>query len=115
MWVWHPQEGFYGHFKPTEADKLIELVNCVKVVKVMKTQILSKKYTIADMITGFGCRGSFHSIYGGDVKGKKIVQGWKCRFSSTAEMGAKVSVIDRDGGLMKKDSLLKKIIVPKGW
>jgi hypothetical protein len=30
--VWHPQEGvFNGHFKPTEADKLIELVNYVKV------------------------------------------------------------------------------------
>lgn len=26
--VWHPQEGvFNGHFKPTEADKLIELVS----------------------------------------------------------------------------------------
>jgi hypothetical protein len=30
--VWHPQERcFNGHFKPTEADKIIELVNCVKV------------------------------------------------------------------------------------
>jgi hypothetical protein len=43
MWCLHPQEGvFNGHFKPTEADKINELDNCVKVVKVIETKVLSR-------------------------------------------------------------------------
>jgi glutamate dehydrogenase/leucine dehydrogenase len=49
----------------------------------LKTKILSdvaRKYTIADMITGYGVAEAvrhYYTIYGGDVKGKKaIVQGF---------------------------------------
>jgi len=116
--VWHPQEGvFNGHFKPTEADKINRIGQLRQgVIKVIENPKFSpdvtRKYTIADMITGFGVAEAvrhFYSIYGGDVKGKKaIVQGFGNVGSAAAfylaEMGAKIiGVIDRDGGLINED------------
>ena len=116
--VWHPQEGvFNGHFKPTEADKINRIGQLRQgVVKVIETPSFSpdvnRKYTVADMITGYGVAvavSHFYSIYGGDVKGKKaIVQGFGNVGSAAAyylaQMGAKVvGIIDRDGGLINKE------------
>jgi glutamate dehydrogenase/leucine dehydrogenase len=73
---------------------------------------VSRKYTVADMITGYGVAEAvrhFYTIYGGDVKGKKaIVQGFGNVGSAAAfylaEMGAKViGIIDRDGGLINEN------------
>ena len=116
--VWHPQEGvFNGHFKPSEADKINRIGQLRQgVVKVIENATFSpdvnRKYTVADMITGYGVAEAvkhYYSIYGGDVKGKKaIVQGFGNVGSAAAfylaEMGAKVvGIIDRDGGLINKD------------
>lgn len=116
--VWHPQEGvFNGHFKPSEADKINRIGQLRQgVVKVIENATfspdVSKKYTVADMITGYGVAEAvkhYYSIYGGDVKGKKaIVQGFGNVGSAAAfylaEMGAKVvGIIDRDGGLINKN------------
>lgn len=116
--VWHPQEGvFNGHFKPTEADKINRIGQLRQgVVKVIENPAFSpdvnKKYTVADMITGYGVAEAvrnFYNIYGGDVKGKKaIVQGFGNVGSAAAyylaSMGAKVvGIIDRDGGVLNKD------------
>lgn len=116
--VWHPQEGvFNGHFQPTEADKINRIGQLRQgVIKVIENPAYSpevlKKYTIADMITGFGVAEAarhFYAIYGGDVKGKKaIVQGFGNVGSSAAyylaSMGAKVvGIIDRDGGLINEE------------
>ena len=116
--VWHPQEGvFNGHFKPTEADKINRIgqlrQGVVKVIENLKfSPDVSRKYTVADMITGFGVAEAvrhYYTIYGGDVKGKKaIVQGFGNVGSAAAfylsEMGAKViGIIDRDGGLINEN------------
>ncbi|MGQ2982632.1 Glu/Leu/Phe/Val dehydrogenase dimerization domain-containing protein [Flavobacterium sp.] len=116
--VWHPQEGvFNGHFKPSEADKINRIGQLRQgVVKVIENPAFSpdvnSKYTVADMITGYGVAEAvrhFYTIYGGDIKGKKaIVQGFGNVGSAAAfylaEMGAKVvGIIDRDGGLINKD------------
>lgn len=116
--VWHPQEGvFNGHFKPTEADKINRIGQLRQgVVKVIENPAFSpdvnKKYTIADMITGYGVAQAvrhFYTIYGGEVKGKKaIVQGFGNVGSAAAfylaDMGVKVvGIIDREGGVMNKD------------
>ena len=116
--VWHPQEGvFNGHFKPTEADKINRIGQLRQgVVKVIENPAFSpdvaKKYTVADMITGFGVAEAvrhFYRIFGGDVKGKRaIVQGFGNVGSAAAfylaEMGAKVvGIIDRDGGLINEN------------
>lgn len=116
--VWHPQEGvFNGHFKPTEADKINRIGQLRQgVIKVLENSKFSpdvnRKYTVADMITGYGVAEAvrhYYDIYGGDVKGKRaIVQGFGNVGSAAAfylaEMGAKiVGIIDRDGGLINEE------------
>ena len=116
--VWHPQEGvFNGHFKPTEADKINRIGQLRQgVIKVIENPNFSpdvnRKYTVADMITGYGVAEAvrhYYAIYGGDVKGKKaIVQGFGNVGSAAAfylaQMGAKVvGIIDRDGGVINEN------------
>lgn len=116
--VWHPQEGvFNGHFKPTEADKINRIGQLRQgVVKVIENPIYSpdvnRKYTVADMITGFGVAEAvrhFYDIYGGSIKGKRaIVQGFGNVGSAAAyylaNSGAKVvGIIDRDGGVIDEN------------
>lgn len=116
--VWHPQEGvFNGHFKPSEADKINRIGQLRQgVVKVIEnphfSPDVSRKYTIADMITGYGVAEAarhYYAIYGGTVNGKKaIVQGFGNVGSAAAfylaEMGVKiVGIIDRDGGIINEN------------
>ncbi|MFP2996328.1 Glu/Leu/Phe/Val dehydrogenase dimerization domain-containing protein [Spongiivirga sp. MCCC 1A20706] len=116
--VWHPQEGvFNGHFKPTEADKINRIGQLRQgVIKVIENPIFSpdvdRKYTVADMITGYGvavAAKNYYDIYGGTIKGKKaIVQGFGNVGSAAAfylaQMGAKVvGIIDRVGGIINED------------
>jgi glutamate dehydrogenase/leucine dehydrogenase len=116
--VWHPQEGvFTGHFKPSEADKINRIGQLRQgVIKVIENPKFSpdvlRKYTVADMITGYGVAEAvrhYYDIYGGSVKGKKaIVQGFGNVGSAAAfylaDMGAKiVGIIDRDGGLINEN------------
>jgi glutamate dehydrogenase/leucine dehydrogenase len=116
--VWHPQEGvFNGHFRPSEADKINRIGQLRQgVIKVLENTRFSpdvtRKYTVADMITGYGVAESvkhYYDIYGGDVKEKKaIVQGFGNVGSSAAyylaQMGVKVvGIIDRVGGLINED------------
>ena len=116
--IWHPQEGvFNGHFKPTEAEKINRIGQLRQgVVKVIEDTKYSpdvlRKYTVADMITGFGVAEAvknYYAIYGGDVKGKKaIVQGFGNVGSAAAfylaGMGAKIiGIIDRDGGIINEE------------
>jgi glutamate dehydrogenase/leucine dehydrogenase len=105
------------HFKPTEADKINRIGQLRQgVVKVIENPLFSpdvtRKYTVADMITGYGVAEAvrhFYTIYGGDVKEKKaIIQGFGNVGSAAAfylaEMGAKIiGIIDRNGGLINEN------------
>jgi glutamate dehydrogenase/leucine dehydrogenase len=116
--VWHPQEGvFNGHFRPTEADKINRIGQLrLGVSKVLENPSyspeISKKYTVADMITGFGVAEAikhYYDIYGGSVIGKRaIIQGFGNVGAAAAfylsKMGAKiVGIIDREGGVISKN------------
>ncbi|WP_289063286.1 Glu/Leu/Phe/Val dehydrogenase dimerization domain-containing protein [uncultured Zobellia sp.] len=116
--VWHPQEGvFNGHFKPTEADKINRIGQLrLGVIKALENKKyspeVSRKYTVADMITGYGVAEAvkhYYDIFGGNVVGKKaIVQGFGNVGSAAAyylaQMGAKiVGIIDRAGGVINED------------
>lgn len=116
--VWHPQEGvFNGHFKPTEADKINRIGQLRQgVIKVIENPKFSpdvlRKYTVADMITGYGVAEAvrhYYNTYGGNLEGKKaIVQGFGNVGSAAAfylaEMGVKViGIIDRDGGVINEN------------
>ena len=120
--VWHPQEGvFNGHFKPTSADKINRIGQLRQgVIKVIESDIYSpdvfRKYTVADMITGYGVAEAvrhYYDIYDGDVRGKRaIIQGFGNVGSAAAyylsEMGARiVGIIDRDGGVINEDGFTK--------
>ncbi len=116
--VWHPQEGvFNGHFQPTDADKINRIGQLRQgVIKVLENTMFSpdivRKYTVADMITGYGVAEAvrhYYAIYGGDVVGKRaVVQGFGNVGSAAAyylsEMGVKiVGIIDHVGGLINED------------
>ena len=119
--VWHPQEGvFNGHFQPREAKKINRIGQLRQgVLKALEdTQFspdVTRKYVVADMITGYGVAQSikhYYSIWnnGADsVKDKKvIVQGWGNVGSAgayyLAQQGAKiVGIIDRVGGLINEE------------
>jgi glutamate dehydrogenase/leucine dehydrogenase len=123
--VWHPQEGvFEGHFKPTQADKINRIGQLrhgvIKVIENPKySPNVSKKYTIADMITGFGVAVAakhFYSINKDTIKGKRVVvQGFGNVGAAAAfyfaQMGAKVvGIIDRAGGVINAEGFSFKEI-----
>jgi glutamate dehydrogenase/leucine dehydrogenase len=75
---------------------------------------LSRKYAIADMITGYGVSESvrhYYDIYGGDLKGKRvIIQGWgnvaaAAGFYLTQAGARIVGIIDRVGGIINEKGL----------
>ena len=116
--VWHPQEGvFNGHFKPSEADKINRIGQLrLGVIKAIEHNKYSpntlRKYTIADMITGFGVAEAvrhYYDIYGGNVMGKRaIIQGFGNVGAAAAyylsQMGAKiVGILDRAGGIINEE------------
>jgi len=130
--VWHPQEGvFNGHFQPRESQKINRIGQLRQgVLKAIENEKyspeISRKYVVADMITGFGVAESvkhFYDVYGGDVIGKRvIVQGWGNVGSAgayyLAQSGAKiVGIIDRVGGLINKDGFsleeIKQLFIDK--
>lgn len=116
--VLHPQEGvFNGHFKPTveEKDLVIKQLQEGVLLPVVNTELTpdtSGKYTVADMITGYGVSEAvnhYYNTYGGSIKGKRvIIQGWGNVGAAAAyyqaQLGAKVvGIIDRVGGLLNPD------------
>ncbi|HBB48298.1 MAG TPA: amino acid dehydrogenase [Flavobacteriaceae bacterium] len=118
--VWHPQEGvFNGHFSPTEADKINRIGQLRQgVIKVVEnpeySPDVSRKYTVADLITGYGVSEAarhYYEIFGGSIKGKRaIVQGFGNVASAAAyylaQSGALiVGIIDRAGGIINEEGL----------
>lgn len=116
--VWHPQEGvFEGHFKPTQADKINRIGQLRHgVIKVIENPKYSpdvrRKYTVADMITGYGVAEAvrhFYDVQGESVVGKRaVVQGFGNVGAAAAfylaQMGAKVvGIIDIVGGLINEE------------
>ena len=118
--IWHPQEGvFNGHFKTQNAEKVKRIGHLRQGVSQVVEDLdytpdATRKYRVADLITGFGVSESvrhFYSIYGGSVSGKRvIVQGWGNVGAAAAyylaEAGAVVvGIIDRAGGLIAPNGL----------
>lgn len=130
--VWHPQEGvFNGHFQPKDAQKIRRIgqlrQGVLKVIEdVRYTPDITRKYVVADMITGYGVAESvkhFYEVYGGTLKGKRvIVQGWGNVGSAGAyylaqEGAVIVGIIDRVGGLINEEGFtieeIRKLFVDK--
>jgi glutamate dehydrogenase/leucine dehydrogenase len=119
--LWHPQEGVVnGHYRATEPQKIQKLGQLRQgVVKVLEdatyTPSLARKYTVADLITGYGVAEAVRHYYAlwGDrvVAGKRvIIQGWGNVGAAAAyylaSQGARiVGIIDRAGGLLRPEGL----------
>ena len=116
--VLHPQEGvFNGHFNPTPEGKDLVIKQLqegvlLPVENANYTPDTSGKFTVADMITGYGVSEAvnhYYNTYGGSIKGKRvIIQGWGNVGAAAAyyqaQLGAKVvGIIDRVGGLLKPE------------
>jgi glutamate dehydrogenase/leucine dehydrogenase len=132
--IWHPQEGvFNGHFKPSEPQKVNRIGQLRRgVIKVIEdknyTPEISKKYTIADMCTGFGVAHAvmhYYNLWGGDVKNKRaVVQGWGNVGAAAgfylSQMGVKiVGILTREGGLINQkgfthEEICKLVVDRKG-
>ncbi len=113
--LWHPQEGIVnGHFNPRKPTKIHMLGRLRQgVSKVLEDSEYvpdsPKKYTVSDMITGFGVAEAarhYYQIWGGNIQEKRaIIQGWG-NVGSTAALylskyGVKiVGIIDKVGGLI---------------
>jgi glutamate dehydrogenase/leucine dehydrogenase len=119
--LWHPQEGIVnGHFHASEAQKIKKIGQLRQgVSKVLEDYNYTptsryKKYSVADMITGFGVAESvrhYYEIWGGKVSEKRaIIQGWgNVGAAATlylAKYGVKiVGIIDRQGGIISEKGL----------
>jgi glutamate dehydrogenase/leucine dehydrogenase len=118
--LWHPQEGIVnGHFHATEPEKIKKIGQLRQgVSKVLEDPHFTpngpKKYTVSDMITGYGVSEAvrhYYKIWGGAIKGKRaIIQGWgnvgAAAACFLAVEGVKVvGIIDRNGGIIREEGL----------
>lgn len=116
--LWHPQEGVVnGHFNASEPQKIRKIGQLRQgVSKVLEDPHYTpngiKKYTVADMITGYGVAEAvrhYYKIWGGQIKGKRaVIQGWgnvgAAAACFLAVEGVKiVGIIDREGGLINQE------------
>ena len=116
--LWHPQEGVVnGHYLATDPEKIRKIGQLRQgVSKVLEDPHFTpngpKKYTVADMITGFGVAEAvrhYYTIWGGSLKGKRaVIQGWgnvgAAAACFLAVEGVKiVGIIDRDGGVINEE------------
>ncbi|MBX2899777.1 MAG: amino acid dehydrogenase [Cyclobacteriaceae bacterium] len=115
--IWHPQEGvFTGHYKPTEPQKVNRIGQLRQgVIKLIESEAytpsLQKKYTVADMCTGFGVAEAvkhYYALWGGQLKGKRaMIQGWGNVGAAAgfylSQMGVTiVGILTREGGLINQ-------------
>ncbi|MDA1336825.1 MAG: amino acid dehydrogenase [Bacteroidetes bacterium] len=118
--IWHPQEGvFNGHFNTKNAEKVKRIGHLRQGVSQVVEDLnytpdVTRKYRVADLITGYGVSESvrhFYSVYGGSLEGKRVVvQGWGNVGAAAAyylaESGASiVGIIDRAGGVIQESGL----------
>jgi glutamate dehydrogenase/leucine dehydrogenase len=118
--LWHPQEGVVnGHFNPKKPQK-IHMIGRLRqgVSKIIEDQNYipssDKKYTVSDMITGFGVAEAvrhYYNLWDGDITTKTaIIQGWGNVGATAAIYLAKygvkiVGIVDRVGGVIDTDGL----------
>ncbi|AOW94066.1 amino acid dehydrogenase [Rhodococcus sp. WMMA185] len=116
--LWHPQEGVVnGHFAASDRERVQRVgqlrMGAAKVVEDPRfTPDPQFKYTVSDLITGWGVAESvrhYYRVYGGELAGKRVImQGWGNVGASAAyylaQAGARiVGIIDRNGGLSRPD------------
>jgi glutamate dehydrogenase/leucine dehydrogenase len=122
--LWHPQEGIVsGHYQATDPQKVKKLGQLRQgVSKIIEDPDFSPatdrrrlRYTVSDMITGYGVAESVKHYYqlwhDSRLLGKRvIIQGWGNVASAAgwflSEAGAKiVGIIDKNGAILSEEGL----------
>lgn len=113
----HPQEGIVnGHLNYSPEEKLKSISRLqqgvlLPIIDERFTPDVSKKYTIADMITGWGVAEGvrhYYELWGGTMNGKAaVIQGWgnvaaAAAFYLSKRGVAITGIIDRQGGLINE-------------
>jgi glutamate dehydrogenase (NAD(P)+) len=116
--LWHPQEGVVnGHFNPGESERIRKVGQLRRgvahaVEDARYTPDAARRYTVADLITGWGVAESVRHqqrLWGRELQGKRVVvQGWGNVGATAAyylaQAGAQVvGIIDREGGLLRPE------------
>lgn len=115
----HPQEGVVnGHLKSYTAEEKLQAISRLQgsghlpMTDERFTPSVERKYTVADMVTGWGVAEAvrhYYQIWGGLFSGKRaIIQGWGNVAAAAAWYLSKngvqvIGIIDRDGGLIKEE------------
>lgn len=113
----HPQEGTVnGHLKNYTAEERLKAISRLQegvVLPITDERLspdVSRGYTVADMITGWGvCEAvrHYYEIYGGFMNNKlAVIQGWGNVAAAAAyyltKYGVRIAgIIDRDGGIIE--------------
>ncbi len=85
--LWHPQEGIVeGHFSPDKAQKISKIGQLrlgvpMIIANTDFTPDIARKYSVSDMITGYGVAQSvihYYTLWGKMISKKKsvLIQGW---------------------------------------
>lgn len=117
--VLHPQEGvvqgYYKNYSKVEKLQAITRLQSgvlLPIVDERFTPDVSKKYSVSDMITGWGVTEAvrhYYELWSGTMNKKTaIIQGWGNVSAAAAFYLAKhgvkiVGIIDKDGGLINKE------------
>jgi len=125
--ILHPQEGVVnGHltaYTPEERLKAISRLQegvLLPITDERLTPDVAKKFTIADMITGWGVAEGvrhYYEVYGGFMNNKlAIIQGWGNVAAAAAfyltKYGVRIGgIIDRNGGIISKQGLSYEEVV----
>ena len=115
--ILHPQEGIVnGHLNYSSEEKLKSISRLqqgvlLPILDERFTPDVAKKYTIADMITGWGVAEAvrhYYELWGGTMNGKfAVIQGWGNVAAAAAfylsKQGVLINgIIDRQGGLINE-------------
>ncbi len=119
--LWHPQEGIVnGYFRASEPQRIHKIGHLRQgVSKVIEDYNYTptsrkKRYTVSDLITGFGVAEAvrhYYRLWGGDLTQKRaIIQGWGNVGAAAAlyltKYGVRIAgIIDRNGGIISEEGL----------
>ena len=124
--LWHPQEGVVtGHFSPSDPQKIHKIGRLRQgVSKIIEnptyTPSLTEKYTVADLVTGYGVSESvlhYYKLWGDNVRGKRaIIQGWGNVGAAAAfylfKAGVRiVGIIDKNGGILAPEGIAEETLI----
>ena len=124
--LWHPQEGIVeGHFNPNKSQKISKIGQLRLGVPMIIANPdfspdINKKYSISDMITGYGVAQSvihYYSIWKNGFGSDKsvLIQGWGNVGASAgfflSKAGFKIKgIMDKEGYVLSNEGLTKEAV-----